>query len=87
MAIPEASSELPNLKIEIENDLEETMEVDDNGITTENLKNRDEEQEEGELSDSKDTEAEAKLSAYGINMRLNEQNWVLYSKYIMYVQY
>ncbi|KAJ9586285.1 hypothetical protein L9F63_020079 [Diploptera punctata] len=72
MAIAETSTELPNLKIEIENDLEEAMETDDNDFSIE-CRKRDEGPEEGELSDSKDTEV--KLSNYGVNMISNEQIW------------
>jgi hypothetical protein len=75
MAISETSTELPNLKIEIENDLDEAMEIDDNDNVTEDKVSK----EEGELSDSKDNDVDVKTSVFGLAMSTsNEPSWVLY---------
>lgn len=79
MAIPESSSELPNLKIEIENDLDEAMEIDDNDNITDDKTSKEDGPEEGELSDSKDTDTDVKTSVFGLAVSTsNEPNWVLY---------
>jgi hypothetical protein len=76
MAIAKAGSELPNLKIEIENDLDETMGIDDDNI--EDKVSKDDGPEEGELSDSKDTDTEVKASMFGFAMSTpSEPAWVL----------
>jgi len=76
MAIAKGSSELPNLKIEIENDLEETMGIDDDNI--EDKVSKEDGPEEGELSDSKDTDTEVKTSMFGLPMSTSsEPVWVL----------
>jgi hypothetical protein len=76
MAIAKASSELPNLKIEIENDFDETMAVDDNNI--QDKVSKEDGPEEGELSDSKDTDTEVKPSVFGFAMSTpSEPVWVL----------
>jgi hypothetical protein len=67
MAIPESGSELPNLKIEIENDLDEVMEID-NDNNAEDKVSKEDGPEEGELSDSKDNDIEMKTSVYGLAM-------------------
>ncbi|XP_069703890.1 nuclear cap-binding protein subunit 3-like isoform X2 [Periplaneta americana] len=75
MAIPETSSELPNLKIEIENDLDETMETDDND-NMEDKTSKEEGPEEGELSDSKDTDMDIKAPVFGMAVSTSsEQTW------------
>jgi len=76
MATPERRSELPNLKIEIENDLDEAMEIDDIGNNTEDKVSK-EGPEEGELSDSKDTDTEVKTPVFGLVSTSNEPIWVL----------
>jgi len=76
MAIAKGSSELPNLKIEIENDLEETMGIDDDNI--EDKVSKEDGPEEGELSDSKDTDTEEKPSLFGLAVSTSsEPVWVL----------
>jgi hypothetical protein len=86
MAIPEASSELPNLKIEIENDLDEAMEIDDNENITEDKVSKEEGPEEGELSDSKDTDTEVKTSVFGLAVSTsNEPTWVLYLDFFFHI--
>jgi hypothetical protein len=78
MAIPEGSSELPNLKIEIENDLDEAMEID-NDINAEDKISKEDGPEEGELSDSKDNDTEVKTSMFGLAMSTsNIPTWVTY---------
>lgn len=78
MAIPEASSELPNLKIEIENDLDEAMDID-NDINAEDKISKEDGPEEGELSDSKDNDTEGKSSVFGLAMSTsNIPTWVTY---------
>lgn len=74
MAIAKGDSELPNLKIEIENDLEETMGIDDDNI--EDKVSKEDGPEEGELSDSKDTDTEVKPTMFGLSTS-NEPIWVL----------
>lgn len=60
MAGLEVSSELPNLKIEIENSVPEAMETEDvSSIVDSNLNAED--IEEGEISDSKDTEMDNRI--------------------------
>jgi hypothetical protein len=76
MAIAKENGELPNLKIEIENDLEETMGIDDDNI--EDKVSKEDGPEEGELSDSKDTDTEVKTSMFGLSMSTSsEPVWVL----------
>jgi hypothetical protein len=78
MAIRENSSELPNLKIEIENDLDETMEID-NENNAENKKSKDDGPEEGELSDSKDNDTEVNTCVFELAMSTsNIPTWVTY---------
>lgn len=78
MAIRENSSELPNLKIEIENDLDEVMEID-NENNAENKKSKEDGPEEGELSDSKDNDTEVKTCVFGLAMSTsNIPTWVTY---------
>jgi hypothetical protein len=76
MAIAKGSSELPNLKIEIENDLEETMGIDDDNM--EDKVSKEDGPEEGELSDSTDTDTDVKPSRFGLAVSTsNESVWVL----------
>ncbi|PSN38306.1 hypothetical protein C0J52_19161 [Blattella germanica] len=75
MANLESGSELPNLKIEIENDLEDAMETDDNENKMEYKTIKDDDPEEGELSDSKDVVKDAKVSTYGLNASTNDVTW------------
>jgi hypothetical protein len=78
MAMRENSSELPNLKIEIENDLDEAMEID-NENNAENKISKEDGPEEGELSDSKENDTEVKTSVFGIAMSTsNIPTWVTY---------
>nr|CAD7402139.1 unnamed protein product [Timema poppensis] len=57
MATKTAVTELPNLKIEIENDFEEAMDTDDGENSVKKSSTpKDDETEEGEISDSKETE-------------------------------
>ena len=77
MAIAKEESELPNLKIEIENDLEETLGIDDDNI--EDKVSKEDGPEEGELSDSKDTDTEVKPTMFGLPMSTSsEPIWVLF---------
>jgi hypothetical protein len=77
MAIANGSSQLPNLKIEIENDLDETMVIDDNENIETKACNEDG-PEEGELSDSKDTDTEVKPPMFGLALSTSsEPVWVM----------
>jgi hypothetical protein len=65
MALAKEEHELPNLKIEIENDLEEAMDTDDgevNKLSTVVLQGRAKDVEEGEVCEMKDdTQAEPRI--------------------------
>nr|CAD7568967.1 unnamed protein product [Timema californicum] len=65
MATKTAVTELPNLKIEIENDFEEAMDTDDGENSVKKSSTpKDDETEEGEISDSKETEPVSPLFSH-----------------------
>ncbi|GLH03415.1 Uncharacterized protein GBIM_09324 [Gryllus bimaculatus] len=73
MAAVSNPSELPNLKIEIENYIDEAMETDDGGNQSDSKLSKDE-IEEGEISDTKDTEP-CSVSGLGSDMSAIHDIW------------